>query len=424
MGLIQALSARNQGDGSLKPEAGPPRGLLAALAQREAPAAVCGGLLDPRLYPRGSSIDNDDSVTAALARLGFDPNVETRTNVLPDPRDENGNPTWDLSKWTAPWLVYDLARAMVTPGVAMNGGAVTDDDMLNLALGMAGGSVGATAAKAAAREAESLASRGATLYNGPRTERLFSADYPHGHQADAAGNLALDIDGNPLQVGGRIVGRCVAGGADQALSPAEFDAIAKAATGRDTATLPQSALGRNVGRVAVNRYSRLPTQVELSNKLTPEQLPGVYGHEIGHVIDQMAGEIPTGGLTKELKALYDTGNNPNRMRDDPARPAGWGKPWTPQAAGYKGEDVPREWMAEAIRLYMANPSYLKEAAPETAKAIRKTVNSNPDLARIIQFNATAAPISPLPGNDPEKYEPTGTPGLYQNIETGSMEWLF
>jgi hypothetical protein len=97
-----------------------------------------------------------------------------------------------------------------------------------------------------------------------------------------------------------------------------------------------------VGRVAVNRYSRLPTQVELSNKLTPEQLPGVYGHEIGHVIDQMAGEIPTGGLTKELKALYDTGNNPNRMRDDPARPADWGKPRTPQAGGYKGEDVPRE----------------------------------------------------------------------------------
>jgi hypothetical protein len=81
-------------------------------------------------------------------------------------------------------------------------------------------------------------------------------------------------------------------------------------------------------------------------------------------------------------------------------------------------------MAEAIRLYMANPSYLKEAAPETAKAIRKAVNGNPDLARILQFNATAAPLSPLPGNDPEKYELTGTPGLYQNIETGSMEWLF
>jgi hypothetical protein len=329
-GVIDMLAGVRANPSDVRPEAGPPRGLL-----------------DPSLYgwaARGSGnfIDNNDSVKAALARLGFDPNVATRTNILPDPRDENGNPTWDMSKWTAPWLVYDLARAMITPGVAMSGGEVTEDDMLNLALGMAGGSLAATATRTAAREAESLASRRARLYNGPHTERLFSADYPHGHQADAAGNLTLDIDGNPLQVGGRIVGRSVAGGADQALSPAEFDAIAKAATGRDTATLPQSALGRNVGRVAVNRYSRLPTQVELSNKLTPEQLPGVYGHEIGHVIDQMAGEIPTGGLTKELKALYDTGNNPNRMRDDPARPADWGKPRTPQAGGYKGEDVPRE----------------------------------------------------------------------------------
>ncbi|WP_374385031.1 hypothetical protein [Dongia sp.] len=47
----------------------------------------------------------------------------------------------------------------------------------------------------------------------------------------------------------------------------------------------------------------------LSNKLTPEDLPGVYGHEIGHVIDQLAGEISTKGLTQEPKALYDVGNN-------------------------------------------------------------------------------------------------------------------
>jgi hypothetical protein len=92
-----------------------------------------------------------------------------------------------------------------------------------------------------------------------------------------------------------------------------------------------------VGRTNFNRYSRLPTGVALSDALTPEQLPGVYGHEIGHVIDQMTGEIPTAGLTKELKALYDTGNNPNRMRADPERPANWGRRWTPQA-GY--DDVP------------------------------------------------------------------------------------
>jgi len=63
------------------------------------------------------------------------------------------------------------------------------------------------------------------------------------------------------------------------------------------------------------------------------------------------------------------------------------------AAGrrYKGDDIPREWMAEAIRLYMANPSYLKEAAPKTAEAIRKAVNRNPETRRIIQFNTGGTP---------------------------------
>jgi hypothetical protein len=115
-----------------------------------------------------------------------------------------------------------------------------------------------------------------------------------------------DIDGNPLKVGGRIMGRRVAGGADEALPPKEFDAIAKEGTGRNTQTvapgskgLPRGALGA----VHVGRYSGAPEATVLSEKLTPDQLPIVYGHEIGHVIDQLAGEISTKGLNAELKAL-------------------------------------------------------------------------------------------------------------------------
>ncbi len=107
------------------------------------------------------------------------------------------------------------------------------------------------------------------------------------------------------------MGRSVVGGADQAFPAAEFDAIAKEGTGRGTKIAPPSTLrgSGTVGQVVVNRYSRLPEEVGLSNKLTPEDLPGVYGHEIGHVIDQLAGEISTKGLTQEPKALYDVGNN-------------------------------------------------------------------------------------------------------------------
>ncbi|WP_374307779.1 hypothetical protein [Dongia sp.] len=173
---------------------------------------------------------------------------------------------------------------------------------------------------------EILASRRAKLYNGLATERPFSVDYPDAQgRHDAAGNLTRDIDGNPLEVGGRIVGRSVVGGADEALPAAEFNAIAKAGTGRDTQIVAPGSegLGRNVGTVPYDRHTGLTKEVILSNKLNPADVPGVYGHEIGHVIDQLAGEISVEGLTKELKALYDVGNNPNGARGNPDMPGHW-----------------------------------------------------------------------------------------------------
>lgn len=132
-------------------------------------------------------------------------------------------------------------------------------------------------------------------------------DYPNDHRSDAAGNLTHDIDGNPLEVGGRIVGRKVVDGSDEALPAAEFNAIAKEGTGRGTKVAPPSALRGSgvVGQVVVNSYSRLPEEVGLSNKLNPADVSGVSGHEIGHVIDQLAGEIPVKGLTRELAHCYD-----------------------------------------------------------------------------------------------------------------------
>jgi hypothetical protein len=327
-----------------------------------------------------------------------------RTTIIPDPRGADGSPTWDVSQWTAPQWLYDLARAYVTPGVAATGHPISDEEALNLALTATGGSFlsSATVRKAAANSAEILASHGVKMYDGPVTERSFKKDYPdvHGRQ-DAAGNLTHDIDGNPLEVGGRIVGRSVVGGADEALSPTQFDAIAKEGTGRGTEVVSPSTLRRSetVGQILIDRHTRLPKGVDLSNKLTPEDLPRVYGHEIGHVIDQLAGEIPVEGLTRELKALYNVGNNPNRDRLDRDLPAAWSKPFSPEASGYKGKDIPREWMAEAIRIYMANPSYLKGAAPKTAAAIRKAVNTDLVIRKIIQFNTGGAPVPPLPSPD-------------------------
>ena len=136
-----------------------------------------------------------------------------------------------------------------------------------------------------------LESRSARLYNAPaRPARPFKADYPKGARTDGTGRLTHDIEGRPLQDGSRIVGRRVAGGTDEALSPKEFDAIAKEGTGRPAAQITLPAVSKD---------------------LTADKLPLVYGHEIGHVIDQLAGEIGTKGIKKELKSVYDTLNNPN-----------------------------------------------------------------------------------------------------------------
>jgi hypothetical protein len=57
-GIIDMLSGQPAGNEPARPEAGPPRGLLAVLAQRDAQAAANGGLLDPRFYQSsGSRID-------------------------------------------------------------------------------------------------------------------------------------------------------------------------------------------------------------------------------------------------------------------------------------------------------------------------------------------------------------------------------
>jgi hypothetical protein len=126
--------------------------------------------------------------------------------------------------------------------------------------------------------------------------------------------------------------------------------------------------------------------IRLRAGMAAEDVAKVHGHEISHAIDEIAGQISTKGLSSELKAVYNTLNNPNRKYGNPSEPANRGKPYTPEALRYKGDGVPREYIAEAIRAYMANPSYMKTVAPKTAAAIRAAVNPNSTLSKIIQFN--------------------------------------
>jgi hypothetical protein len=242
-----------------------------------------------------------------------------------------------------------------------------------------------------AAAAESVASKSAGSYNPPaKPPRPFAADYPSGVPADASGRLIADIEGRPL-TGRYVVGRRLVGGNDQALPPAEFDALTAATTGRSAQTAPASALGHDVGRVSLAPYTKAPQEVYLSRRLTRQQAERVYAHELGHVIAELAGGIPTASLNTELRQVYNTLNTGmERTRHLTG----------PQHLGYKAEDVPKELMAEALRAYLADPNYLKTVAPKTAAAIRAAVNSHPTLRKIIQFNAIASPVA-MGAIDPE-----------------------
>jgi hypothetical protein len=245
------------------------------------------------------------------------------------------------------------------------------------------------------------------LYDPPvKPSRPFEADYPAGAQADATGRLTQDIEGRPLNPGARIVGRSRLGGDDQAIPrtlPA-YDALAKELV-RGGAEVVEPQLLPKKGGKAVHGVTDIlpggvPTRMRLNANLAPEDLLNVYGHELGHVHDEVAGQINTKGLTGELKTVYNDLNNPSLAQErksnpnvDPrVRPMLNG--WTPETNGYRGAEIDREYIAEALRAYMHDPNYVKTVAPKTAEAIRAAVNRNPRLSRSIQFN-TLGPLGAL-----------------------------
>jgi hypothetical protein len=245
------------------------------------------------------------------------------------------------------------------------------------------------------------------LYNPPvKSPRPFAADYPSGAPANAAGRLTADIDGRPL-VAERVVGRRTLGGADEALTPAQLDAVVQEAIG----ALPEAVTPRALPRGTIGAYRIVagPEKIERSigvrRDLPPDVKNKIVAHETGHMIEDLAGAIPQDGLKTELKTIYNDLNNSYLAKAraqnpdvDPAK-AYWGTGVTPEKTfGYAKADAPPEYMAEAIRAYLADPNYIKTVAPKTAAAIRAAVNARPTLSRIIQFN-TIAGLAAMNGID-------------------------
>jgi hypothetical protein len=235
-----------------------------------------------------------------------------------------------------------------------------------------------------------VASRNASLYNPPvKPQRPFEldyppADYPHGVPADAAGRLTADIEGR-RRAAERVVGRRTLGGADEALTPAQIDAVATTITGNNPEAVAGRQIGGNAGlfRVSRDREGNPIYSIEVNRALSPAAKDRVVAHELGHTIDYFAAPrrgIPQEGIRTELSRNYNTGvTGQERERNLTL----------PQHQDYKADEVPSELMAEAIRAYIANPNYFKTVAPETAARIREWWNSHPKYSKYLQFNSVA-----------------------------------
>lgn len=152
-----------------------------------------------------------------------------------------------------------------------------------------------------ADEAGMLASRSARLYNPPaKAPRPFSADYPNGAPADAAGNLTADIEGRPLTAQ-FVAGRNSLGGADVAVSPEELDTLAESATGAPPAPVAARQIGGDAGRL-LKTYSP-DTGAPLWNIGVDRSLPAVQQNRVvGHCAGRR--HRPRGRPHRPRRRLY------------------------------------------------------------------------------------------------------------------------
>jgi hypothetical protein len=241
-------------------------------------------------------------------------------------------------------------------------------------------------------------------YNTPsKPERDFADDYPE-FKGQAGEKLNQSIDGDALRAK-FIVGRQNAGQRDVGL-----DAKDARQTAESLVDYVGPGRGAELPRGAVGAYRRervgddISREILIDENLSSDGIVRVARHELGHAIDEIAGDISTTGIRKELDQIY------HDLNDAPHRVGKTSNRTSPKNFRYKaGPDTEKELIAESLRAYMEDPNYLKTVAPKTAKRIRESINNNPRIKNIIQFNTigglglTGLLGSRLMGEDEEQY---------------------
>ena len=232
--------------------------------------------------------------------------------------------------------------------------------------------------------------------------RPIELDYPNGVVSDAEGQylekekgrILLDMEGRPLYAK-FIAGHRNTNVPERGLTPKEVEQVATGLTRGhvydvNPKDLPPGVGSQIVGLNDPRTGARNAYAIAMDRTLSSEQRAKVLAHETGHGVDDFAHHNPrdmlwdvargikTKGLEGELKRVYSDMQLVKGL--DRVHPKDF---------DYPRDDWMPEMVAEAIRAYMASPSYMKTFAPKTAAAIREAVNSNSRLSQLIQFNALA-----------------------------------
>ncbi|NQV79106.1 MAG: hypothetical protein HQ495_01060 [Alphaproteobacteria bacterium] len=137
----------------------------------------------------------------------------------------------------------------------------------------------------------------------PLPQRPFHEDYPHPPEGRKGEPLTRTIGGDYL--GARFVaGRRTVGGSDVGLSDQDIEMVATELVDRIEPT-SRRKLGGALGQFTKTTTNEGASRViRYAAHLSPKERAIVFGHEVGHAIDEMVGQIDTTGLANELKQVY------------------------------------------------------------------------------------------------------------------------
>jgi hypothetical protein len=120
--------------------------------------------------------------------------------------------------------------------------------------------------------------------------------------------------------------------------------------------------------------------------LSADQRLIALAHELGHgIADNVKRPVSLDGSAVAGRKVY------HDLRTGDTSAQTLRKFHSPELDGYPKVDVDEELRAELLRAYMMDPNYLKSVAPNAAKSIRDSVNADPWLRKVVQFNA----LSPI-----------------------------